>query len=47
MNLLIAGASGFIGRKLVTALQPDHTITVLGRDQTNLQRYFSNSLYFR
>lgn len=41
MNLLIAGATGFIGKKLVTALQSDHTVTVLGRDLANLQRHFT------
>ena len=41
MNVLIAGASGFIGRRLVAALQPNHTITVLGRFSANLQRHFS------
>ena len=41
MNVLIAGASGFIGHRLVAALQPNHTITVLGRDRANLQRHFS------
>lgn len=40
MNILIAGASGFIGKKLVSALQADHTITVLGRDMKTLQRTF-------
>lgn len=40
MNILIAGASGFIGHKLVIALQPEHTITVLGRDGANLKRHF-------
>ncbi|MDP3558856.1 MAG: TIGR01777 family oxidoreductase [Legionellaceae bacterium] len=44
MNVLIAGASGFIGRKLVSALLPNHAITVLGRDIENLQRYFSNPI---
>lgn len=44
MNVLIAGASGFIGHKLVTALLPHHTITVLGRDKTNLQRHFSKPI---
>lgn len=44
MNVLIAGASGFIGHRLVAALQPNHTITVLGRDRTNLQRHFSESV---
>ena len=41
MNVLIAGASGFIGHRLVAALQPSHTITVLGRFRANLQRHFS------
>ena len=41
MNVLIAGASGFIGHKLVLALQSDHVVTVLGRDMANLQRHFS------
>jgi uncharacterized protein (TIGR01777 family) len=40
VNVLIAGASGFIGHKLVTALQSDHVVTVLGRDMVNLQRHF-------
>ena len=41
MNVLIAGASGFIGQKLVAALQSAHTITVLGRDMASLQQRFS------
>ena len=41
MNVFIAGASGFIGHKLVMALQSDHVVTVLGRDMANLQRHFS------
>lgn len=40
MNILIAGASGFIGQKLVMTLNPSHTITVLGRDSANLKRHF-------
>jgi uncharacterized protein (TIGR01777 family) len=40
MNILIAGASGFIGQKLVLACKSSYTITVLGRDETNLQRHF-------
>lgn len=40
MNVLIAGASGFIGQKLVEALQPNHTITILGREMANLNRHF-------
>lgn len=37
MNILIAGASGFIGQKLVAALQEHHQITVLGRDSARLK----------
>lgn len=44
MNLLIAGGSGFIGSSLVKALLPNHTITVLGRDQTRLQHHFPESV---
>ncbi|WP_028388001.1 TIGR01777 family oxidoreductase [Legionella fairfieldensis] len=44
MNLLIAGASGFVGRHLVNALQTTHTITVLGRDRTLLERLFPASV---
>ncbi|MFA5959235.1 MAG: TIGR01777 family oxidoreductase [Tatlockia sp.] len=44
MNVLIAGASGFIGRNLVEALQPGHNITVVGRDWSLLKRYFPNHI---
>lgn len=44
MDILIAGGSGFIGQKLVTALQSNHHITVLGRDLASLKRQFSNSI---
>jgi NAD dependent epimerase/dehydratase family enzyme len=44
MNILIAGASGFIGTELVKALQPHHTITVLGRTVHVLQKKFSKNL---
>lgn len=42
MNILIAGATGFVGRKLVAALlhQHQYTITVLGRNAKKLKRYF-------
>lgn len=43
MNILIAGASGFIGTELVKALEPDHTITVLGRDIQALQKHVSKN----
>jgi len=44
MNVLIAGASGFIGQKLVRALPPNHAITVLGREKKSLERHFSNPI---
>ena len=44
MNILIAGASGFIGAELVKALEPEHTITVLGRDAHTLQKRFSKNI---
>lgn len=44
MNILIAGASGFIGKQLVTALQSAHQVTVLGRDLATLQRLFPASV---
>lgn len=44
MKLLIAGASGFIGKKLVLALQAQHDITVLGRDTTHLSQQFNQSV---
>lgn len=40
MNILIAGASGFIGTELVASLSKSHKITVLGRDQKRLERQF-------
>jgi uncharacterized protein (TIGR01777 family) len=43
MNILIAGASGFIGHALVRSLKIDHHITVLGRNKPTLQREFSNA----
>ncbi len=44
MNILIAGASGFIGTALVNALQAQHTITVLGRNMTLLQKRFPKNI---
>ncbi len=44
MNVLIAGATGFIGKKLVTAVQSTHTVTVLGRDKANLRRHFTRPI---
>lgn len=40
MNILIAGASGFIGKALVDALKDNHNITVLGRNETTLRQLF-------
>lgn len=44
MNILIAGASGFIGHALVDSLKLDHHITVLGRNKTTLQREFPTAI---
>ena len=41
MNILIAGASGFIGHELVNNLQLNHKITVLGRNKQTLLQKFS------
>lgn len=42
MNILIAGASGFIGHALVQSLKADHQLTVLGRNKILLQGEFSH-----
>lgn len=44
MNILIAGASGFIGKQLVNNLAKDHKISVLGRDITKLRKIFSTDI---
>ena len=41
LKILIAGATGFIGKKLVMALQLNHTLTVLGRSLENLHHHFT------
>lgn len=41
MNVLIAGASGFIGKLLVNHLVKEHKITVLGRNLKKLRKTFS------
>ena len=45
MKILIAGASGFIGHALVTALSKHHQVSVLGRNKKKLQQAFSNIEY--
>lgn len=40
MQILIAGASGFIGQNLVPSLANDHNITLLGRDVHRLKIQF-------
>lgn len=44
MNILIAGASGFIGTILANHLSKNHNITVLGRDLNKLQAIFSKNI---
>lgn len=44
MEILIAGASGFIGQELVEALQQQHKITVVGRDKSRLQTLFPQEI---
>lgn len=44
MNILIAGATGFVGRHLIAALKADHRITALSRQRSQLQRYFDASV---
>lgn len=44
MNILIVGASGFIGTELVNSLHTTHQITVLGRDQRKLYAKFANNI---
>jgi uncharacterized protein (TIGR01777 family) len=44
MNILIAGASGFIGSELVKALARHHNVTVLGRDINTLQKKFPQQI---
>lgn len=44
MNILIAGASGFIGTELVHSLSQKHKITVLGRSLQKLDQRFPDNI---
>lgn len=44
MNILIAGASGFIGTELTNHLSQNHKITVIGRTLEKLKSIFSNDI---
>lgn len=44
MNILIAGASGFIGTELVNALKEHHTITALSRTMDSNQKKLSKKI---
>jgi uncharacterized protein (TIGR01777 family) len=44
MNILIAGASGFVGRVLANHLSKNHSITVLGRSLVKLESVFSKDI---
>lgn len=46
MNILIAGATGFIGHELVAVLAQNHQVTVLGRDWIKLQQHFTQEVTF-
>ncbi len=40
MKMLIAGASGLVGKSLVSGFAKEHEITVLGRDSALLKKIF-------
>ena len=44
MNILIAGASGFVGQELIRALKINHHVTALGREKTRLLRDVSSNV---
>ncbi len=44
MNILIAGASGFVGKLVVARLSKKHNITVLGRELAKLEMIFSSDI---
>ncbi len=47
MNILIAGASGFVGTELVRVLEKVHAITVLGRSIELLGDFFGTKPVLR
>ena len=46
MNILITGASGFIGRQLVERLAPHHQLTLLTRSVQQTQRILGNQYHY-
>lgn len=46
MKVLIAGASGFIGRQLIDAIKNEHQVTALGRDINRLKQLFPTAVSF-
>lgn len=44
MNILIAGASGFIGKELTKALSNSHPVSVLGREMHRLEQCFPQTI---
>lgn len=44
MNILIAGASGFIGNELIKVLTKTHRVSVLGRDMNRLEKCFPDTV---
>ena len=44
MNILIAGASGFVGQELIRTLKINHRITALGRNKSSLFRDFPSDV---
>jgi len=44
MNILIAGASGFIGHALVKSFKQKHNLSILGRDKTRLLRDYPSGV---
>lgn len=46
MNILIAGASGFVGQELVASLKTNHCITSLGRKKGNVRHSHSDNISY-